>query len=215
MFAIVVSILYLALLECLLSVDNAIALAALVHGRLSDPKDRDHALKWGIVGAYLIRFTVIWAGLWLLAHPWVKAMAGGYLIYMAAKELFFKGSEDDAAKPGLSSTLWRTIVAVEVMDLMFSVDSIAVTLSVSDKFIVLAGGAVIGIALMRFAAGKVITFIDRFPVLQTVAFVLVGMAGARVLVELAGVVVPETAFAGVMLLIVAGSLMLPSAKEGK
>ena len=183
----VLSILYLAALECLLSCDNAVALAAIVHGRLENVEDRKHALRYGIVGAYALRILVILAGVWLMAHPWVKIVAGLYLIYIAVKETLFKKESEAASDnvPTHVSSLWEVIVAVEMADFMFSIDSIAATLSVSQQFWALLGGAVIGIAAMRFAAGYIIKLMDRWPRLETVAMILVAIAGFRVLLEAA------------------------------
>lgn len=186
MLSLALSILYLAVLECLLSADNAIALAAIVHARLANEKDRKHALRYGLLGAYALRVLVILAGVWLMAHPWVKVLAGCYLIYIAARETLFK-KDDQTSDPSFGlSTLWKTVVAVELADLMFSVDSIAATLSVSQQFWALVGGALIGIAAMRFAAGYVIKLMDRWPWLTYVAMTLVAFTGFKVLFEAAG-----------------------------
>lgn len=77
------------------------------------------------------------------------------------------------------SPLVRTIIAVEMMDIMFSVDSIGAAFGVSEETWVLVLGGIIGIAMMRFASGIFIKLIARFPILEKVAFVLVGIAGGN------------------------------------
>ena len=213
------SVLYLVILEGVLSVDNALALAALVRGRLKDPKDQEHALHYGIIGAYIFRIIVIFAGVWLMSHEWVKWAAAIYLIYLATTELFFKKhAADDGENEvgGLNfrslSPLWSTIIAVEVMDIMFSIDSIAVALSVSSQVVILIVGAVLGIVMMRFAAKYFIKLIDKFPILEKTAFVLVGMAGVKIVVELLGVHVPEVVFMPLMFSVIGGSMLLNKLK---
>lgn len=208
------AIAYLVILEGVLSVDNALALAALVRGRLPDPVAQKHALRWGILGAYILRTVVIFAGVWLMEHWQVKACAAAYLIWLSINELFLKKGLDEGESEagGLKlkwlSPLWSTIIAVECMDAMFSIDSIAVTLSVSDKVFVLIAGAVMGIMAMRFAAQLFIKLIERFPILEKTAFVLVLMAGVKIILELAHVEIPEEAFIGAMFLIIGGSMLI-------
>ncbi len=213
------SVLYLIVLEAVLSVDNALALAALVRGRLPNEADQKHALHWGIFGAYAFRITIIFAGVWLMQHEWVKWLSGGYLVYLGCSELFFKkhAADDGEGEVGgvsfkLLSPLWSTIVAVELMDIMFSVDSIAVAFSVSNLVPVLIAGAVFGILAMRYAAGFFIKLINKFPILEKTAFVLVTIAGLKIIAELLGFHVPEVVFMPFMFAVVGGSMALNKAK---
>jgi YkoY family integral membrane protein len=205
------AIAYLVLLEGILSVDNALALAALVKGRLQSEEDQKKALHYGIVGAYLFRIVVIFAGVWLMQHRWVKWIAAAYLIYLGVKELFFKADcEDgncDSVNVNWLSPLWSTVIAVELMDIMFSIDSIAVALSVSNLAWVLISGAVLGILAMRFAAQTFIKLIERFPILEKTAFVLVIMAGFKIMLELLGIEISEMAFMSLMFAVIGISLM--------
>lgn len=214
------AVLYLVLLEGILSVDNALALAALVKGRLPKAEDQAHALRYGIFGAYAFRIVVIFAGVWLMSHHWVKWFAAAYLIYLAATELFFKkhAADDGENEVGgvqfnLLSPLWSTVVAVELMDIMFSIDSIAVALSVSQLAWVLITGAMLGILAMRFTAQTFIKLITKFPILEKTAFVLVGMAGLKIVAELLGHPVPELAFMTLMFSVIGGSLLLGARKK--
>lgn len=213
-----ITILYLVVLEGLLSFDNALALAALVKGRLKDPVDQKHALTWGIWGAYIFRTLIIFIGTWLMSHWWVKFGAGAYLGYLAISELFFAGKvdEDGENEVGGLNFKWMTpvistIVAVEVMDIMFSVDSIGVALALTDVTWVLISGAILGILMMRFAATGFIKLIDKFPILEKTAFVLVGFAGLNVVLKSLEhfgyhLEIPEGIFTSLLLTIFVGSL---------
>ncbi|KAB8029917.1 TerC family protein [Fluviispira multicolorata] len=226
----VVIIINLVILEGLLSFDNALALAALVRKKLKDPYQQKRALLWGVWGAYTMRVGVIFIGVWLMQYEWVKAIAGLYLVYLAVHELFFhkKGvsthetqlSDGQGAVFKASSRVFiMTIVQVELMDLMFSIDSIAVALAISDVKWVLITGAVLGILLMRVAAQFFITLIDKFPILEKTAFVLVGIAGLNVVLKLKDLNlgfttltidkhIPENVFLSLMVLILVGAMVL-------
>lgn len=191
-------VLQLIILEGLLSFDNALALAALVSKRLSDPRDQRRALTWGIWGAYIFRTIVIFIGTWLMQNPWAKVVAGAYLVWLAVSELFLHRENkkaDHEVRVGFRflSPLWATIVAVEMMDIMFSIDSIGVALVLSKKKWVLILGAALGILMMRLAATVFVRLIKRFPILVKTAFVLVGIAGVNILLEIHDLPIP---FAG-------------------
>lgn len=194
-------VLQLIILEGLLSFDNALALAALVERRLKDPADRRRALTWGIWGAYIFRTVVIFVGVWLMANPWIRVVAGVYLVWIAFDELYLKrnhSNEKDVDLPSFKwsfiklSPLWSTIVSVELMDIMFSIDSVAVALALSSKKWVLILGALLGIVMMRLAAQFFIVLIAKFPILIKTAFVLVGFAGINILLDSKDVPIPFT-----------------------
>lgn len=217
------TIFYLIAIESLLSIDNSLALAALVNKRLITESDKKKALTYGIWGAYIFRVIVIFAGVWLMEHDWIKLLAGGYLIFLAIKELLvIKEGLDETPKgfapPWLRlSPLWACIVSVELMDIMFSVDSIGVALAVSDVRWVLIAGAFLGILTMRIAAKYFIRLIQRFPLLEKTAFVLVGIAGINVCLKVFHYELPEPVFLAIMGGIFIATLLIskPSVKEEK
>lgn len=181
----------LVLLEGLLSFDNALALAALVNKKLKSEAERRRALVYGIWGAYVMRIAIIFVGVSLMRYEWVKVCAGFYLVFLAIQHLFFgedpvaeEAALEDKVTPKFKmSAFWSTVISVELMDLMFSIDSIGVALAISDKQWILISGAVIGIIMMRFSAQIFIKLIDKLPLLETAAFILVGIAGMNVLLK--------------------------------
>jgi YkoY family integral membrane protein len=211
MFLDILIVLQLVILEGLLSFDNALALASMVSTRLKDPKDQKRALTYGIWGAYIFRMIVIFIGTWLMQHEWVKVIAGGYLVYIAIHELFFRKANSEHSS-GMSFTflppLWSTILAVEMMDIMFSIDSIAVALALSSKKWVLITGAVLGILMMRFAANIFIKLIEKFPILNPTAFILVLIAGLNILAHTAGYGLNEHVLPVILFGIFGGALLL-------
>lgn len=206
------AIAYLVLIEGILSVDNALALAALVKSRLPNIEERKKALHYGIIGAYVFRVVVIFAGVWLMKHLWVKWAAAAYLIYLGISELFFKKEQNDGEVSGIQvgflSPLWSTIIAVEMMDIMFSIDSIAVALSISNIAWVLIAGAMLGILTMRFAAQLFIKLIEKFPILEKTAFLLVLIAGLKIVAELSGYHINEILFMCIMFSVIGLSIAI-------
>ena len=221
-------ILQLVILEGLLSFDNALALAALVRTRLKSPEDQKRALTWGIWGAYVFRIGIVFIGVWLMKYEWVKLLAGVYLVWLAISQLFFhhKSVEQEVSELAPHwmdfmkiSPLWKTIIAVELMDIMFSIDSIGVALAISDVKWVLVTGAILGILMMRVAAQMFVGLIEKFPILEKTAFVLVGLAGLNVVLKIKDLplgfttltidsAIPEHPFMFLLVGILVGALLL-------
>jgi hypothetical protein len=91
-------------------------------------------------------------------------------------------------------------VWVELTDIVFSVDSIAAAVALSKLLWVLILGGLLGILAMRFAAQGFVALLERFPRLESCAFVAVGVIGLKLLfefpVDIAGFQRPLPADAG-------------------
>ena len=75
-----VIILTLILMECLLSVDNAVVLAAQTQV-LPNKSEQRKSLVYGLWGAYLFRFIVIGIGTYLINFWEIKLLGSIYLVY--------------------------------------------------------------------------------------------------------------------------------------
>ncbi|MEK7414781.1 MAG: TerC family protein [Planctomycetota bacterium] len=180
-------VLVLIILEGLLSCDNAVVLALLVKDL--PPNQRGKALRYGIWGAYIFRVIALFLAVWVMTIWWIKVVGGLYLAWMAV-DYFVKhsgGDKDPAPRPikrilGLSA-LWSTVVMVELTDIVFSVDSIAAAVALSNKLWVLILGGFLGILAMRFAAQGFVKLLEKFPRLESCAFAAVGLIGLKLLLE--------------------------------
>lgn len=204
------AVFFLVFLEGILSFDNALALAAMVKSRLTDPHDQKRALTYGIWGAYFFRIVVVFCGVWLMQFWQVKVAAGAYLIWLGCTELWPREKHTKGEKElkvaGWLSPLWATVVSVEIMDIMFSIDSIGVALAVSNVKWVLVVGAMLGILMMRIAANLFIGLIERYPILEKTAFFLVLVAGIGVFLKAFHVEIPELPFIATLITILVGSI---------
>jgi len=200
------AIVFLILIEGILSLDNAIALAALVRSRLKNVEDQRKALTYGIWGAYFFRTVVVFIGVWLMECWWIKFLAGVYLVWLGISELLPKALKTEEKElTGFNwkwlSPLWATIISVEIMDIAFSIDSIGVALAISNVKWVLIAGAILGILMMRIAANLFINLIGRYRILEKTAFVLVLIAGIGVSLKAFDIEIPEVPFIATLLAI--------------
>lgn len=150
------------LLEKSLSVDNLFVFVLLFRSFAIPPQYQHRVLFWGVLGAIVLRGTLILAGVALVQRfHWIIAVFGAILVYTAWKILFHK--EEDDAEPSdnavvrwvarklpMTSTiegphffvkhdskryatpLLLALVAAETTDLVFALDSIPAVFAVTD-----------------------------------------------------------------------------------
>lgn len=184
----VVTILFLVFLEGMLSFDNALVLAVLVD-KLPEA-DRKKALTYGIWGAIGFRFLALAALMFLLKMVWVKFVGAAYLFYLAGK-YFFGGEDEDETRQGHPS-FWKTVFMVELTDIAFSSDSILASVGVSHNLWIVFTGGVLGICMMRLAAILFIKLVERFPGLETSAYLLITWIAGKLVLEGFGVNTEES-----------------------
>jgi len=177
-------IISLIVIEGLLSVDNALAIAAMA-GHLPG-KQKYQALKWGIIGAYLFRGLCLAFAAWIIENPWLKICGAAYLVYLMSEHFTGGGDEDNDGKDDAPNHrgFIATIIAIEIMDLSLSVDNVVAAVAMSPKLWVVCLGVFIGILALRFVAGACIKLIEKFPILGDTAFVLIGYVGFILCFEL-------------------------------
>lgn len=187
----------LIFLEIALSMDNALAIAALVTHL---PRElRGKALTYGIWGAVGFRIAALFFIQKIIAYQWIRLAGALYLFYLAIKHFFWDGQEVETKIP-TPFHFWRIVLAVEITDIAFSADSVLASMIVTDNYLIMATGGVIGIVAMRFAAGFMSNLMHTFPKLEDAAYLLVSVAGARLLLEWAfDIQIPETMFYGILI----------------
>lgn len=173
-------ILNLIIMECVLSVDNASALAAMV-GHLPQ-KQRNKALRYGLLGAYLFRGVSLFIVSWLIKILWLKIAGGAYLLYLAYD--FFKSEAEDGNDKMLKNkSFWMTVLSVEIMDMSLSMDNVFAAVALSSNIVLILIGIFIGILAMRFVAGLFVKLLAKYPVLEKAAFVVIALLGLKLVVS--------------------------------
>ncbi|ANZ57450.1 hypothetical protein BGL34_05910 [Fructilactobacillus lindneri] len=180
----------LVILECVMSVDNAIVLATQTQV-LPTKKKQEESLFYGLWGAYIFRFLVIGAGVYLI-HFWeIKVVGAIYLIYLAVK--YFvpqlgrkKKTTSHTIKGNRNSSgfFWWVVIQIEFMDILFSIDSVLASLAVSSNPVVVLIGGMVGIIVMRGIAEVIMSIMKKIPELKTMAYILVFMIGVKLLLSI-------------------------------
>ena len=201
-------VLNLVLIESVLSVDNAAVLAVMVM-RLPDHQ-RGRALRIGLVFGYLFRGACLLLANRLMGIWWLGPLGGWYLLWLGVRHFLRRehvslGDDGVAAADGGGplfrrvlgwiGPFWATVLAVEAMDLAFSIDNVLAASAYTRNIWLVCGGVFLGILVMRFAAGGFVHLMRRYPYLETCAFVVILLLGVKLNVELIGVRWPESRWA--------------------
>jgi len=202
-------VLNLIVIESLLSVDNAAVLATMV---MDLPKEqRKKALHYGILGAYIFRGLCLLFAYWLVQVWWLKPLGGLYLIYLCYD--YFKTkktpetSDDTLNKEenkiykytkGKLNPFWATVILVELMDLAFSIDNVFAAIAFTDNIYLIWTGVFIGILAMRFVAQGFVQLMSKFPFLNSVAFIVIGVLGVKLTLSVYAHYFPHSIFSEVL-----------------
>lgn len=190
-------------LEGLLAADNAVVMAVMVKHLPHD--QRKKALFYGLLGAFVFRFAALFMITLIVEWWFVQAIGAAYLLFISMKHLYDSRKSKNATEEEKEeketkkqSGFWMTVLKVELADIAFAIDSMlaAVALAVtlpevgdleigginSAQFAVMFLGGVIGLVIMRFAAQWFVKILEKYPQLETTAFLIVGWVGVKLLV---------------------------------
>lgn len=192
-------LLVLIFLEGLLAADNAVVMAVMVKHLPREQQKK--ALFYGLLGAFIFRFAALFL-ITILAKYWeIQAIGAIYLLYISIKHLYdnhFKKGEEEEVKEGSGSGFWMTVLKVELADIAFAIDSMLAAVAIAitlphlgdfhigginaGPFAVMFLGGFVGLVIMRFAATWFVKLLEKYPALETGAFVIVGWVGVKLAV---------------------------------
>ena len=192
-------------LELVLSADNAVALASITK-KLNNIDLQQKALNIGIFIALLLRIIVILTAQFFLNFWPVKLLGGLYLISLSlSKFISIKQNESNEKEyikdSDSNSSLLSVILLLAVTDLAFSIDSITAAVAISDQFLLVITGAIIGVIALRFTSGLFIRWLDIYVNLEKAGYIAVAIIGVKLIIQLIlyDVVIPEYLFFLLML----------------
>jgi tellurite resistance protein TerC len=186
------------LIETSLSVDNLFVFLLMFRSFRLTQREQHQALLWGVSGAIIMRAVFIFAGVTLLERfAWVQDVFGAFLVIAGIRMIRSHHQEE---KPSIWSkwipkrdpnspeplglrTLFVVILAIEVTDVIFALDSIPAVLAVTrDPFIVYTSNifAILGLRSLFFALSA---FLDRFHLLHYGLAAILGFVGLKMLLH--------------------------------
>lgn len=195
MLSTILVFLNILLIEVILSIDNASVLAVMVNKNLTKPEDRKKALQYGIIGAYVFRGLSLLCVSYIIYNPsigaWFKILGGLFLVRLFYKHLT---PEADSAEEGNVGWLdricknfhinqfWTTVIMVEFLDIVFSLDNLVACVSLSSNIVLVCIAVFVGIFAMRFIAQYFSKLLATYPSLEGSAFVVILLLGVKMFV---------------------------------
>ncbi len=178
----------LVALELVLSADNAVALAAIARQQKDEDTQRI-ALNIGISIALILRVILILTAKWVLKFWPIQLIAGLYLLSLSINKIFYSNSSIDTTTSGnqqdqISFSLLRTVILLSITDLAFSIDSVAAAVAISDQFLLVVIGALIGVIALRLTSGLFIRWLNIFNNLESAGYIAIGLVGIKLLIQL-------------------------------
>lgn len=177
-------VLALILIEGLLSVDNALAIAAMASHL--DEKQRKTAMNIGYAGAYGFRIVALLTASLIMGNHWLMLLGSLYLVWLMCSH--FAGqvdAEGDGKAKRVPKSFANTIAMIALLDLSLSFDNVVAAVAFArDSKVLVYVGVTLGIITLRLVAGYCIELLKRQPWLEHTAFLLVGFVGMLLGLEL-------------------------------
>jgi tellurite resistance protein TerC len=223
------------LIELSLSVDNLFVFL-LIFSYFKVPSKYQHrVLFWGVMGALIMRVTMIFIGAALIERfNWIIYIFGAFLIYTGIK--MFRQEETDIhpeqnplvrlatrfipitkeyegekfftrVEGRVSGTLLLLVlVIVEVTDLVFAVDSIPAIFAVTTDRFILYTSNVFAILGLRSLFFLLAGVVEKFHYLKTGLAIVLTFIGTKMLVVAAGIHIPIGISLGVVAVVLLSSV---------
>tara|TARA_Y100000589_G_scaffold77629_1_gene71403 strand:+ start:1040 stop:1747 length:708 start_codon:yes stop_codon:yes gene_type:complete len=174
-------------LELLLSADNAVALASLARS-LNNSEDREKALNIGITISLVFRILLILLSSFLLNYLYIKIFAGLYLIYLFLSNVIFKKEKETVLinndeSFNKSFNFFKVVALLSITDLAFSIDSITTAVAISDQYILILIGVIIGVVALRFTSGIFLRLLEYFIRLEMAGYVAILIIGIKLILN--------------------------------
>ncbi len=175
-------------LEILLSADNAIALASLTKS-LKNSTDRTNALNIGITISLIFRILLILLSSFLLQFLFIRIFAGLYLIYLFFSNVILRNKKietslsDDLSITNKNLDFLKIVALLSITDLAFSIDSITTAVAISDQYILIVIGALIGVIALRFTSEIFLRLLEYFIRLEMAGYIAILIIGVKLILN--------------------------------
>lgn len=186
----------LTLLEIILGIDNIVFLS-LVVAKLP-AKIRERARFFGLLGAMVTRLALLSMGAWIshlveplfiLASRAVSArdllmlLGGLFLLWKATHEIYATIEGDEEQRVSRSSSLWRAVLTIMILDMVFSLDSVITAVGLSPHLFIMMAAVIISVIVMMFSAKSIGGFIEQHSSVKILALSFLLLVGFTLLLD--------------------------------
>lgn len=180
-------IISIVILESLLSVDNAVVLAAKT-STLNDPKKQQHALFAGLWSTFILRLLVIVFATYFIKIWQIKVLGALYLVYLSIAYFYKRKHPKQATKKAQHNQTPHSFVLIvlelEMINFFFSIDSVLASVAISPNPVIVLIGGIVGILAVRFIANTLMKLIHIMPEIEPMAYILIVLIAIKLFMEI-------------------------------
>jgi YjbE family integral membrane protein len=208
-------------IDLLLSGDNAVVIALAC--RSLPEKQRRIGILLGAGAAVALRIAFAFVITQILGVPFLKALGGVLLIWIAIKLIM--GEDKEEKEVPASDRLWKAVGTIAMADAVMSLDNVVAIAAIArEDYSLFIFGLLLSIPLIVIGASLISSIIARFPIFVWAGAALLGwIAGEMIISDTAafahlGVDVPHqlhyvVAVCGVILVVAAGYVLKPKGEK--
>lgn len=172
----------IVIIDLSLAGDNALVIAMAV--LTLPPGQRLVGLIGGTLGAVLIRIALIAVVTQLLLIPFLQALGGLVLIWIAAKLLRQNTGEGKEQKARQVTTIWEAMGIIIVADLIMSLDNVlAVAATAHGDLTLVLFGIGLSIPIVICGSSLLARLMDRFPWIVCLGGGVLGWVAGELVVD--------------------------------
>lgn len=173
------ALLSIILFDLILSGDNAVVIG--MAARRLSPENRRKAIIWGGAGAVGLRILFTAMAALLLDVPYIQAVGGLLLLYIAYKLL---KPHDEHANVHEAGSLREAIQTIVLADVVMSLDNILAVGAASDGHLwLLLFGLLLSIPILLLGSGVVARLLTSYPILVYVGATILIWTAVEMLLE--------------------------------
>lgn len=187
----ILTLIGLTTLQIVLGFDNVIFISILT--QKLQPKLKEEVRKYGLIASLFLNSLLIYFAGYLVHlhtslfsvlgndysyHNIIMILGGGFLIYKSIKEIHEKFNEHRLENKELvENSLWKNLLAVISMDLLFSVDSTITAIGMSDVRWIQITSVLIAILMMYLFFKTINRMVEKYPSIKMLSLMFLFLIG--------------------------------------
>jgi YjbE family integral membrane protein len=177
-----VALMQIALINVILSGDNAVVIA-LACRKLS-PAHQKQAFLWGSLGVVVLMVALTAIVVFLLSLPYLEVVGSILLLWIGIKLLIAEDGEGEGDDVEQKSTLGAAIRTIIVADIIMSLDNVlAMAGAAKGHLWMLIVGLVITVPVVLFGSALLMKLMSRFPFFVILGAALIGWVAGEMVIS--------------------------------
>lgn len=172
-----ISLINIIFIDLILAGDNAIVIG--MAAKKLPQTVQKKAILYGTAGAVILRIVATLVVVWLLNIPWLLAVGGAMLVFIAYKVLADDGDHDSI---DAKSSLWPAVRTIVIADAAMGLDNVIAVAGASQQHMVLVViGLLISVPIVVWGSTLFIKLLTLFPWISYVGAAVLAYTAAHMI----------------------------------